>query len=76
MQYTRDDYKQRSGPLLGTFDDMCAADIDATRVSRDLRIERAAATVRAKREVALRQSAPCREVQRNEQQPRTEAPEP
>ncbi|WP_254640527.1 tyrosine-type recombinase/integrase [Burkholderia sp. GbtcB21] len=88
-QYTRDDYKQCSGPLLETFGDMRAADIDATHVSRYLRIERAAAPVRANREAALLSNLiglaidrgeakhnPCREVRRNEEQPRTEAPDP
>ena len=68
---------------------MTTTDIDATHVSRYLRIERAAAPVRANREVALLSNLiglaidrgeakhnPCREVRRNEEQPRTEAPEP
>ncbi|WP_230963579.1 tyrosine-type recombinase/integrase [Burkholderia territorii] len=88
-QYTRTDYKQCSGPLLETFGDMRAADIDATHVLSYLRIERAAAPVRANREVALLSNLiglaidlceakhnPCREVRRIEEQPRTEAPEP
>jgi hypothetical protein len=78
-QYTRDDYTQCSGPLLKTFGDMRAADVDATHVSRYLRIERADAPVRANREVALLSKLiglaidrgeakhnPCREVRRNE----------
>lgn len=88
-QYTRDDYTQCSGPLIKTFGDMRASDIDATHVSRYLRIEREAAPVRANREVALLSNLigfaidrgeakhnPCREVRRNEEQPRTEAPDP
>ncbi|ENH6342567.1 tyrosine-type recombinase/integrase [Burkholderia vietnamiensis] len=88
-QYTRTDYTQCSGPLLEIFGDMRAADIDATHVSKYLRIERAAAPVRANREAALLSNLiglaidrgeakhnPCREVRRNEEQPRTEAPEP
>ncbi|QTP32772.1 hypothetical protein B7759_01350 [Burkholderia glumae] len=88
-QYTRTDYKQCAGPLLEIFGDMRAADIDATHVSRYLRIERAKAPVRANREIALLSNLiglaidrgeakhnPCREVRRNEEQPRTEAPEP
>jgi len=88
-QYTRTDYTQCSGPLLDIFGDMRAADIDATHVSKYLRIERAAAPVRANREVALLSNLiglaidrgeakhnPCREVRRNEEQPRTEAPDP
>ncbi|RQR78382.1 hypothetical protein DIE11_17955 [Burkholderia sp. Bp9012] len=66
---------------------MTTTDIDATHVSRYLRIERAAAPVRANREVALLSNLiglaidrgeakhnPCREVRRNEEQPRTEPP--
>ncbi|UTV56387.1 tyrosine-type recombinase/integrase [Burkholderia arboris] len=88
-QYTRNDYKQCSGPLLQIFGDMRAADIDATHVSKYLRVERAAAPVRANREAALLSNLiglaidrgeakhnPCREVRRNEEQPRTEAPDP
>ncbi|CAN0620287.1 Integrase [Burkholderia multivorans] len=88
-EYTRSDYTQCSAPLLNIFGDMRAADIDATHVSRYLRIERASAPVRANREAALLSNLiglaidrgeakhnPCREVRRNEEQPRTEAPEP
>ncbi len=66
-----------------------ASDIDATDVALYLRKERADAPVRANREAALLSNLiglaiergeakhnPCREVQRNEEQPRTEAPEP
>ncbi|AOI98079.1 hypothetical protein [Burkholderia sp. LA-2-3-30-S1-D2] len=66
---------------------MTTTDIDSTHVSRYLHIERAAAPVRANREVALLSNLiglaidrgeakhnPCREVRRNEEQPRTEAP--
>ncbi|MCG1042537.1 tyrosine-type recombinase/integrase [Mycetohabitans sp. B8] len=87
-QYTRNDYTQCSKPLLEAFGDMRAADIDATHVSRYLRIERASAPVRANREIALLSNLiglaidrgeakhnPCREVRRNEEQPRTEAPD-
>lgn len=86
-QYTRDDYTQCSVMLLDTFGDTRAADIDATHVARYLRIERAAAPVRANREMALLSNLiglaidrgeakhnPCREVRRNEEFPRTEAP--
>jgi integrase len=68
---------------------MRASDIDATDVARYLRKERADAPVRANREAALLSNLiglaiergeakhnPCREVKRNEEQPRTEAPEP
>ncbi|MGU7812731.1 hypothetical protein [Burkholderia sp. AW49-1] len=68
---------------------MRAADIDATHVSKYLRIERATAPAHANREVALlshliglaidrgeAKHNPCREVRWNEEQPRTDAPEP
>ena len=87
--YTRTDYVQCSGPLLEIFGDSRAADIDATDVATYLRKERASAPVRANREMALLSNLiglaiergeakhnPCREVKRNEEQPRTEAPEP
>lgn len=88
-EYTRTDYTQCSIKLLEIFGGMRAADIDATDVARYLRRERADAPVRANREVALLSNLiglaiengdakhnPCREVKRNEEQPRTEAPEP
>lgn len=88
-QYTRADYTQCSLKLLEIFGDMRASDIDATDVARYLRKERADAPVRANREAALLSNLiglaiergeakhnPCREVKRNEEQPRTEAPEP
>jgi integrase len=88
-QYTRDDYTQCSIWLLKVFGPVRAADIDATDVARYLRIKRAGAPVRANREAALLSNLiglaiergeakhnPCREVKRNEEQPRTEAPEP
>lgn len=88
-QYTRADYTQCSLKLLDIFGDVRASDIDATDVARYLRKERAEAPVRANREAALLSNLiglaiergeakhnPCREVKRNEEQPRTEAPEP
>ena len=88
-QYTRADYTQCSLKLLEIFGDVRASDIDATDVARYLRKERADAPVRANREAALLSNLiglaiergeakhnPCREVKRNEEQPRTEAPEP
>lgn len=88
-QYTRTDYEQCSIKLLEIFGGMRASDIDATDVARYLRKERADAPVRANREAALLSNLiglaiergeakhnPCREVKRNEEQPRTEAPEP
>jgi site-specific recombinase XerD len=86
---TRTDYEQCAGPLLERFSDARASDIEAPDVARYLRIERKDAPVRANREIALlsnliglaiergeAKANPCREVRRNEEQPRTEAPEP
>lgn len=86
---TRKDYEQCAGPLLEVFRDARASDIEAPDVARYLRIERKDAPVRANREIALlsnliglaiergeAKANPCREVRRNEEQPRTEAPEP
>ncbi len=88
-QYTRTDYEQCSLKLLEIFGDARADQIDATDVAKYLRKERADAPVRANREMALLSNLiglaiergeakhnPCREVKRNEEQPRTEAPEP
>jgi integrase len=85
---TRADYLQCSGPLLKTFGDARAALIRPTDVNRYLRVERAEAPVRANREVALLSNLfnlgvargdldanPCKQVRRNKEQPRTEAPE-
>lgn len=85
---TKKDYEQCSGPLLKTFGTTRASDIQAPDVARYLRIERAEAPVRANREIALLSNLiglaiergetthnPCREVRRNEEQPRSEAPE-
>lgn len=86
---TRKDYEQCSLQLLARFKDVRASDIEAPDVARYLRKERKDAPVRANREVALLSNLiglaiefgqakmnPCREVRRNEEQPRTEAPEP
>lgn len=86
---TRTDYEQCSIKLIEIFGDARASDIDATDVAKYLRKERADAPVRANREMALLSNLiglaiergeakhnPCREVKRNEEQPRTEAPEP
>lgn len=88
-QYTRTDYEQCALKLLEIFGGMRAADIDATDVARYLRKERGDAPVRANREAALLSNLiglaiergeakhnPCREVKRNEEQPRSESPEP
>lgn len=86
---TQTDYTQCSGPLLKTFGPARASDIEAPDVARYLRVERADAPVRANREIALLSNLiglaiergeatrnPCREVRRNEEQPRTEAVDP
>lgn len=86
---TRTDYTQCSIVLLKVFKDARAADIEAPDVARYLRKIRKDAPVRANREVALLSNLiglaieqgeakrnPCREVRRNEEQPRTEAPDP
>ncbi|WP_082727905.1 tyrosine-type recombinase/integrase [Burkholderia mayonis] len=85
---TRKDYEQCAGPLLLRFENARAADIEAPDIARYLRIERRDAPVRANREIALLSNLiglaiefgeakmnPCREVRRNEEQPRTEAPD-
>jgi integrase len=87
-QATRDDYTQCSGPLLKTFGPARAALIRPTDVNRYLRVERGSAPVRANREMALlsnlfnlaisrgdMEANPCKQVRRNKEQPRTEAPE-
>ncbi len=86
---TRKDYTQCSGPLLLRFKDARASDIEAPDVARYLRKERKDAPVRANREIALlsnliglaiefgqAKTNPCREVRRNEEQPRTETADP
>lgn len=85
---TRADYLQCSGPLLKTFGPAQAALIRPTDINRYLRVERADAPVRANREAALLSNLfnlgiergdldanPCKQVRRNKEQPRTEAPE-
>ena len=86
---TRKDYEQCSVPLLKTFGAARASIIEAPDVAKYLRVERSEAPVRANREIALLSNLiglaiergeakhnPCREVRRNEEQPRTEAPDP
>ena len=87
---TRADYTDYSVPLLAVFGGMRAADITAPMISRYLRVERAAAPVRANREIALlgnligvaidrgeAEHNPCRggQVRRNKERPRTRSPE-
>jgi integrase len=85
---TRADYLQCSVQVLKTFGDARAALIRPTDINRYLRVERADAPVRANREAALLSNLfnlgiergdldanPCKQVRRNKEQPRTEAPE-
>lgn len=85
---TRTDYLQCSVKVLEIFGPARAALIRATDINRYLRVERAEAPVRANREAALLsnlfnlgiergdlESNPCKQVRRNKEQPRTEAPE-
>lgn len=87
-QATRDDYTQCSLQLLPRFGKARAAMIRPTDVNRYLRVERADAPVRANREHALLSNLlklavsrgdmdenPCRQVSKNKERPRTEAPE-
>jgi integrase len=85
---TRADYLQCSIEVLKTFGPARAGLIRPTDINRYLRVERAAAPVRANREAALLSNLfnlgiergdldanPCKQVRRNKEQPRTEAPE-
>lgn len=84
---TREDYLQCSKPLLKVFAAARASLIKPADINRYLRIERKAAPVRANREKALLSNLfdvainrgdidanPCKQVKRNKEQPRTEAP--
>lgn len=85
---TRTDYLQCSIEVLKTFGPARAALIRPTDINRYLRVERKGAPVRANREAALLSNLfnlgiargdldanPCKQVRRNKEQPRTEAPE-
>lgn len=85
---TRTDYLQCSIEVLKTFGQARAALIRPTDINRYLRVERKDAPVRANREAALLSNLfnlgiargdldanPCKQVRRNKEQPRTEAPE-
>lgn len=85
---TRTDYTQSSGPLLKVFGKAVACAIKPAAIRRYLRVERAAAPVRANRETALLSNLmnvavergdidanPCKQVRRNKETPRTKAPE-
>lgn len=85
---TRTDYLQCSIEVLKTFGKARAGLIRPTDINRYLRVERKEAPVRANREAALLSNLfnlgiargdldanPCKQVRRNKEQPRTEAPE-
>ena len=85
---TRVDYTQASAHLLRVFADVQARDVRPADIARYLRMERADAPVRANREFALLSNLcalavergemdtnPCKQVRRNKERPRTEAPE-
>lgn len=87
-QHTRNDYEQCSIHLLRVFGEAQAWQIKPSDVARYLRVERADSPVRANREKALLsnlmnlalergdiEANPCKQVRRNEEQPRTHAPE-
>lgn len=84
---TQSEYKQCAKPLLKIFGDVYAGHIKAPWIYRYLTVERASAPVRANREksllsnlidLAIRRGEaefnPCKQVRRNEEQPRTESP--
>lgn len=85
---TRRDYTQCSKPLLSVFGDVSAAQIRPADIARYLRVERAAAPVRANRENSLLSNLlnvaiergeldanPCKQVRRNQEAPRRVEPE-
>jgi len=88
-QGSRDDYMQSSKPLLEVFGLMGPAAIKPQHIARYLRVKRASAPVRANREFALLsnlmnlaaergelEANPCKQVRRNKERPRKNAPEP
>lgn len=88
-EQTKKDYRIYSGQLLRVMGDVPARNIRPADIARYLRVERASAPVRGNREVALLSNLmvvavergdldlnPCKQVKRNLERPRTEAPEP
>jgi integrase len=84
---TQSDYKQSSKQLLPIFGDMAPAHIKPAHIARYLRVERASAPTRANREFALLSNLlnlacergeldvnPCKQVRRNKERPRKNAP--
>lgn len=85
---TKDEYEQCAKTLLKTFGPARAAAVKPADVNRYLRVKRKDAPVRANREVAVLSNLfnlavargdmdanPCKQVRRNKEQPRREAPE-
>jgi site-specific recombinase XerD len=85
---SRTDYTQCSLELLKILGKVSPASIKPAHISRYLRVERAAAPVRANREVALLSNLmnvaiergeldvnPCKQVRRNKERPRKKAPD-
>lgn len=88
-QATRDDYTQSSKHLLKIFGALQPAALKPTHVNRYLRVERADASVRGNREIALLSNLmnlavergeldanPCKQIRRNKERPRKNAPSP
>ncbi|MBB1599938.1 tyrosine-type recombinase/integrase [Variovorax sp. UMC13] len=86
---TKTDYAEYSVKLLEVMGKVSARLIRPADIARYLRVERAAAPVRANREIALLSNLmtvavergdidvnPCKQVKRNLERPRTEAPDP
>jgi hypothetical protein len=86
---TQTDYTQCSKQLLRVFGDIAPSDVTPAHCARYLRVERADAPKRANREMALMSNLmnlavergeivanPCKQVRRNRETPRDEAPEP
>lgn len=84
---TQDDYITASKQVLERFSAMQVDDVKPPHIAKYLRVERAAAPVRANREMAFLASAfqfgieqgyatanPCRQVRRNKERPRSRCP--
>lgn len=85
---TQKDYTQCSGPLLVVFGKAAYGILRPSDMNRYLRVERVGSPVRANREMALAsnlfnlavergdlEANPCRQIRRNPESPRTEAPD-
>jgi integrase len=84
---TRADYTQSSKQLLPRFGKMAPSEVRPSHIARYLRVERASAQIRANREFALLSNLlnlacergdldinPCKQVRRNKERPRKQAP--